>query len=508
MSTDVVKLLKSRGPCLTSDLIQDIVEAGVKPEAARQRLSRAKSSYTRLAGIQFEKRARFVYLESQFATQDYWEGLERAFREHGKSYWCAVAGLRARGGVCLKSRFPIICGAPLQRKGQIAPDTVLERLKGVGILKEVADDGFVEPLITLNSMNFPIIEFSRLRALNVAENVAIHAVHEWARRVGFGSFAAFKLRGGSELPVVSSVAWDISAPSYTRPLTHYSEGKIKPGFIVCDVILEGRIAIEAVEVFIRKHDMASAPKNVAPIMPFLIASWFDEDAYDAARSAGVLAVTVEQLLGKTLAAALEALVQILSDLGATAAVNPEKIETVLNELTKIEGAAQNLRGDLFELVIGNVVKQQEKKGSLSVGREIRHAELALKAELDVRFDLKGADKTLIIECKAKIPGSKVSMAEVEKWYEKKVPRIVEILRSQSYYAERELRIEMWTNGKFHPSALSWLEGKPKEFDGYSIGWKEGAEVKAYCNGVKDKTIQNILRQHYFNHPLTKLSASK
>ncbi|MEJ2743484.1 MAG: UvrD-helicase domain-containing protein, partial [Gammaproteobacteria bacterium] len=50
--------------------------------------------------------ARFIYLDSQFATQDYWEGLERAFREHGMSYWCAIAGLRVRGGVCLKSQFP------------------------------------------------------------------------------------------------------------------------------------------------------------------------------------------------------------------------------------------------------------------------------------------------------------------------------------------------------------------------------------------------------------------
>jgi len=85
MSAYIVDLLKSRGPCLTSNLIQDMIDEGVAPAAARQRLSRAKSSYTRLAGIQFEKRARFIYLDSQFATQDYWEGLERAFREHGMS---------------------------------------------------------------------------------------------------------------------------------------------------------------------------------------------------------------------------------------------------------------------------------------------------------------------------------------------------------------------------------------------------------------------------------------
>ena len=509
MSAYIVDLLKSQGPCLSSDLIQVMVDEGVAPAAARQRLSRAKSSYTRLAGIQFEKRARFIYLDSQFATHDYWEGLERAFRKHGMSYWCAISGLRSRGGACLKSQFPIVCGAPLMRKGQIAPDTILERLKAAGILKETSEENFPEPLVKLNPMNFGVIEPSGLRALNVAENVAIHAIHEWARRVGLGSYAAFRLRSGSELPVVSSVAWDITAPSYSRPLARFSNGKIKPGFIVCDVILEGNLSVEAVEVFIRKHDMASAPLGVAPIMPFLVANWFDQDAYDAARSAGIIAVTVEQLLGKELANALQALIQMLSDLGATAAVNAEKIEMVLNELTRIEGAAQNLRGDLFELVIGNIVKAIEK-GSLSVGREIQHSTQALKAELDVRLDTKDRDNTLIIECKAKIPGSKVSEAEVRKWFEIKIPRIVEILRSDPYCYERILRFEMWTNGIFHPKAMAWLEGKKTEFEdeGYSDGWREGVAVKRYCNKVRDKAIKNILREHYFNHPLAKLATEK
>ncbi|MEP1216581.1 MAG: hypothetical protein ABJM11_16270 [Marinobacter sp.] len=509
MSAYVVNLLKSRGPCLTSDLIQVMIDEGVSPAAARQRLSRAKSSYTKLAGIQFEKRARFIYLDSQFATQDYWEGLERAFREHGMSYWCAIAGLRSRGGACLKSQFPIVCGAPLMRKGQIAPDTILERLQAAGVLKEIAEENFSEPVVTLNPMNFGVVETSDLRAFNVAENVAIHAIHEWARRVGLGSYGAFRLRNVSELPVVSSVAWDITAPSYARPLARFSNGQMKPGFIVSDVVLGDGLSVEAVEVFIRKHDMASAPLGVAPIMPFLVANWFDQEAYDAARSAGVIAVTVEQLLGKTLATALQALVQILSDLGATAAVNAEKIEMVLNELTRIEGAAQNLRGDLFELVIGNVVKAVEK-GSLSVGREIQHRTQALKAELDVRLNSEDCNNTLIIECKAKVPGSKVSEAEVRKWYEKKILRIVEILRSDPYYSERRLRFEMWTNGLFHPTALAWLDSRKTEFEdeGYSVGWRDGVAVKKYSKKVRDKAIQNILREHYFNHPLTKIATEE
>jgi hypothetical protein len=115
--------------------------------------------------------------------------------------------------------------------------------------------------------------------------------------------------------------------------------------------------------------MASAPEKVAPILPFFITDGFTPDAYDVARSAGIVATTIEQLFGKELAESLRALVQLLSDAGATAAVNPEKLEMVLNDLTKIEGAAQNLRGDLFELVVGNLVKEVED-GYLTIGKEV------------------------------------------------------------------------------------------------------------------------------------------
>ncbi|MEJ2681679.1 MAG: hypothetical protein P8144_09460, partial [Gammaproteobacteria bacterium] len=75
---------------------------------------------------------------------------------------------------------------------------------------------------------------------------------------------------------------------------------------------------------------------------------------------------------------------------------------------------------------------------------------------------------------------------------------------------RILRFEMWTNGLFHPTALTWLQGQKTELrdQGYSVHWKDGLADKNYCNKVKDKSIQNILREHYFNHPLTKLTSEK
>lgn len=497
-------LLERHGPSLSSDLIKHMVDEGIAPATARKRLNRSKADIKMLAGLTFEKRARFVYLEEQFGDERFWNALERAFKTNGKSYWGAVAGLKSRGGSCPKSHFPIVCGAPVNRKSQLSPDRILERLKAINLLEETEAEGFSEPIVSFVPYHYQAQELHYKRAVLLAEYIAVHAIHEWARRVGFGSYGKFKLRNGGELPLVSSIAWDISAPSYIRPLVSARSGILKPGFFVCDVNLNGSVDQDAVHVFIRKHDMASAPQNVAPIIPFYVADSFMTDAFDAARSAGIIATTIGQLFGDGLSEALKGLVQLLTDAGATAAVNPGKLEQVLNELTRIEGAAQNLRGDLFELVVGNMVKEVEG-GYLTTGKEITDYKTGKKAEIDVLLDLADEKSSLVVECKAKSPGSKVSLAEVKKWYLKRAPLIAETLRQIPQYKDKQFRFELWSTGFFHPAALNWLREQETKYDGYTLLWRDGIAVKKYSKKVKSRSISNILKQHYFNHPLTKLS---
>ena len=107
MPETVAEALKRVGPCLTSDLIREFVAAGMAEAAARKKIARAQMEYTRLAGLRFAKNARFIYLDSQFGSEKFWEALERAFYTAGKSYWMAVVSLRSRGGTCLKPYFPI-----------------------------------------------------------------------------------------------------------------------------------------------------------------------------------------------------------------------------------------------------------------------------------------------------------------------------------------------------------------------------------------------------------------
>lgn len=508
MPESVKQALKRVGPCLTSDLIQEFVSQGMSDVAARKKISRSQDDYKRLAGLRFTKNARFIYLDQQFGDEKFWEGLERAFKKSGKSYWCAWVGLRGRGGSCLKDHFPIVSGAPLARKSQMSPERILERLSAIQLLKTITDDSGVTRIEFVPHEIYKQSE-AVMNAILLAESIAIRAVVDWARRLGLGSYGKFHTRADDPKPVVSSVVWDISAPSYIRPLVRISDGKAKPGFFVCDVNLNDAINADYVEMFIRKHDMASAPLGVGPIMPMLIGEVFTEEAFSLAKRKGILATTIENLFGKEVAKALHELIKLLSDLGARAAVDPTKIQVVMDTLSKIEGAATNVRSSLFEVVIGSLVKDIEG-GFLTIGEKVRHWERG-EAEIDVQ--LRRDDKSLlVIECKSKIPGARVTLAEVQHWLENRVPLIYSIL-SDDGYSKNRFNFEIWSNGPFNDDAVEWLEAKAPEINAanlgaFTVGWKTGDALKSYSQAAHAAVFRKILRNHYFNHPLSKAARER
>jgi hypothetical protein len=500
MASDVQALLKKMGPTLTSDLIAALVKNGLSETAARKRVQRAQGLYQRLAGLRFEKNARFIYLPEQYGASEYWEKLEEACRRSGKSYWSAISMLKARGGIVPLEQFPRITGAPAARKGQLSSQRILERLTAVNVLEEVAEAD--RQYIQFHPGHYHRDSLAQVHANEIAEIIALQGIKDWARRIGFGSYGKFRLRGEDPPPVVSGITWDLAAPSYVRPLVSVQKGVARQGFFVCDIHLRDTIGHAQAEAIVRKCDLAAAPVNVPPIMPMIVGHVFSTEALDLLKGKGILAVSLRNLFGEELANALRDLVTMLTDFGARASVDPDHIRKVMDTLTKIEGAADNLRGALFELIIGSVVKDVED-GFLVTGERRQHSS-GRKAEIDVRLD-RGTEKgILVIECKAKNPSARVSEADIKRWYQDRVPLIYSILSNDGRYTEKPFRFELWTNGEFAASGITWLKEQPMDFGSHTIGWKDGVELKRYADRVGNASLRDMLNEHYFRSAMKKV----
>lgn len=501
----VDEILKAEGPCLTSHLCKVLESRGFSAEAARQKVSRASGSVRKLAGLAFPHKVRFAYHAEHFNTPQYWDALLKNLSAAGSAYAPAINALIARGGIIPLSHFPIISGSPNLQKGQISNKAVLERLVQIKFLVLVDVDG-VGSCIELNPMvGETVLDHAGLRARLVTEKVLLLAVKNWARKLGLASYDKIQVRDDvAKNPTVGTFSWDLAGPCYLSPMVQYDKSKkLQPGFLVCDTVVAGEALGEpAVKAFVRKVQMTKHLRNLAPVLPVFVADQFSREAFRLGRAHGVLMGTPATLFGDEVARGIATLLNVLNNAGAIAATKPEAITEIFSKLAAIEGAAGNLRGPLFELIVGHCVKVVEE-GSIDIGYIVRNKLTGEKAEVDV-LRRRPVGDVYAYECKGYHAGNRVTLAEVEKWAKEKVPLIYNNLRMQEHYQNFKFHFQFWTTSSFTDDALAFLQEHSGKTKKYTMTWKDGPAVRQYAAQISPKSILNILDEHYFNHPLSRL----
>ena len=135
---------------------------------------------------------------------------------------------------------------------------------------------------------------------------------------------------------------------------------------------------------------------------------FAPEALNLLKSNGIVVGFIKELFGEKYVNTLIELVAILNNAGASLKKTPEKYLDLINELkTYNKGLANNIKGTLFEFVIGHI--HSVKCQSLDLGREIVDANG--KHETDVVSVY--SDRIVISECKA--TKSKIDLKTIEKW---------------------------------------------------------------------------------------------
>ncbi|GEM_PF-240376 len=500
VDTLLQSLLKRHGPGLTSDLARRLEASGLSPEAARQKIHRGAPGVLKLAGLTFPKNARFIYLESQFGRDVYWDALVRDLSKASPAYSAAIAALAARGGLVPLEQFPIICGAPVLQKGQIPAATVLERLKAVQILMIEDVPGIGECVALRVNRVFDDLDHHRLKARLATEKILLLGVKGWARRLGMASWDKVATRLDGELPRYGPFAWDLTGPSYVRPLTQWTKaGKLKPGFLVCDVQFGDQVDSPAMAAFVRKVQMMAALPKVPVCMAMIVADGFTAEAVRLGRSHGVVVATPGSLLGRDVAVGLSSLVQMLTKAAAAAVKRPEVLPQLFDRLGQIEGAVGQMRGALFELLVGHAVHAIEG-GSIDIGRRMYGPD-GTSAEFDVLL-VKDRRSVHAYECKAHHPGALIDLDAAKAWVEKDIPKRFAVLRGKERFHDCPIAFELWTTGGFTPEALAFLAEAKARLKRYAIGWRDGGAVREYVRELKSPGLMKMLDDHYFRHPLS------
>ena len=498
---EIEDYLLKHGGAPSSEIIKFLEAKGNSYANARKKLSRASSKVMKLNNLNFRHNAKFYYLEEKWNSREYWNALLKAMRDNNSVYATALDGIQAKGGSIPKNLFPIISGSPTKQKGHVSAKSSLERLMAIQAIKSYDTIEFGEclyptPFILENSSR------NNLHARLVVEHIQLLAIQDWLKKLGLASYNKIEIRNpqSSKPPTISTTCWDLVGPSYLHPLASRANSKLKPGFVACDLFVENITSVHQIEYVIKKVRALSALKNVAPIMPIVVASNFEKDAFNKLKSEGIIAATLENLFGRETEKAFRSLLMALTNAATVATKKPELIYDLFTKLGAIEGAAEHLRGDLFEMIVGHLVHAREGY-NIDIGEIVIDHETRQEREIDVR-GVRGKELVWHCECKSHQPDYLVTLPEVKTWLTDKVPVIYSIeKKSRSDWNNHKFKFEFWTCGQFACDAQSYLKTQKRRIKKYEIDWKDGEEVRKYAKEANVRSICKTLDEHYFKHPL-------
>ena len=401
-------------------------EYGLSSDAARKRVSRVSPPIRKFPIRLLPKNEAFLYREGDQNSEKFWAALLRDLRESGSIYGLALDGLMARGGLAQRASFNVVAGSPEAQKKQVPLSRVLDNLARADLVERL-EIGEMGECIGLNPNIFGNADRLTFRARKIAEDVLMNGLREWARKLGMASYNAIDIRAADHAPKFCTFYWDLSGPSYLAPLTSGGAEELKPGFFVADVFCGGTLDIANIQYFLRKARMLKAMRRVVPFMPLLLADEYTREALWAGRSAGVVMATTRNLFGETVAEAISTLIDTLTRAAAVAVGDPDRVIGLLSDLSAIEGAAGNLRGALFEMIVGYLVQEVDGT-SIDIGEIVHDPKSHQPAEIDVRR-VKGRQECWFYECRARQPSDRIGADVITTWIER-VNRILRFHRAE------------------------------------------------------------------------------
>ena len=499
----VESVLQEIGPCVSSRLVEALMQKlGLSPAAARQRVSR-NTSIKRLAFLPFPRNARFVYLQADYGSPKFWEALAKDLLENTISHGGALAALLARGGMMLRSHFDIACGAPAAQKGHLSPAAILDRLQQANLVQALDIPG-VGPCVQLSQQVAPeSYEVSRMQARLRTEEILLLAIKSWARTLGLVSYNLVALRDedpSGKQPKVGTFHWDMTAPSYLGPMVEWIASKPKPGFLVCDVLLGTAVNETHLKPFINKCRTLRMLKGVGRCLQIFVAEGYEPEAFQLAKANGIVPATTESLFGREVAAGLVQLSDLLADAFPRAG-NVETLNQIFSSLARIEGAATNLRGALFEFIVAEIVRRTDAITELRMNEMFRDGN-GRQAEVDVLAS-KASKEVRFIECRGYKPDGTLPDAYVERWLDDRIPLLRDAALAHPLWRGYRLKFELWTTGNLSDAMRARIQKVQQTVSAgkYKIEVFEKDAIQALCRKAGGGSLQKTLDEHFFEHPL-------
>ncbi|WP_407306407.1 hypothetical protein [Desulfosporosinus sp. SB140] len=479
-------ILENRGPLMSGVLATELVNKfSISREAARKEISRASTPIRKLKNITFDNNQKFLYLDAHFTKNEFFEKLLKNIKLNSKAYYYFINAIINNNGFISSREVATYSSSPIQPlKGHKPADSIIKDLIYINLLIDNGDG-----LLQMNPFLDIPQSYTRFKALDLAKKTIMNDFYDWARKINLVSYNSGKLL--EQIPEFHKFQWSFTAPSYVKGL---QKGKT-PGFVVADVILGKQLLEEDIEYFLAKVNVISQSKRHSLFIPVLITEGLEEKAFSRLKSAGVILGFIDKLFGKNYLETLRSLVAIVENASAIMTKNPDQYFEFLDALTKLEGKACNLKGDVFELAVGYYYSQLAPY--IEINKLIREHESGKSKEIDVY--VKYPNEVRFIECK----GYNYPLLEdyVTKWLSDNIPTIRKWALSQDEYVHKKMVFELWSTGGFDESATDKLRKATESTKKYEIRFFDAKQISEKAKEAKNDNLNRVLKNHFSSNTI-------
>lgn len=470
--TSIKKILNEKGPLMSNEL-SSIIEKLEKTSynTASQRVAR-NNKILKIKGY-FVSNLSLCYLEKHIEDGLLYEVLNKAMFENEKKYWYTLNALELHGGIINQKVLECYTNYPvIELKGHLPFRKIIQKFIKSNILNFNNEYYYISPKLkktNFNSLTYKTIEAIKENILtdfgNLNRNIGLISYNTAEKYAEFGKFRwAFK--------GVSNI-------------TGLMQGN-KPGFVLADIIIGTSITEKDVSFFVEKIKHIQSFTNASRIIPFLIVDDLGKEALNSIKSHGIAVGFIKELFGQKYADTIKELISVLNNAGASLKSSPEKYLDLIKELKKYnEGLANNIRGALFEFVVGHI-HSLDSNSSIDLGREIYENDS--RHEMDVLAVYN--DKIVIAECKAK--RSKADIEVVDKWLGLKIPAFKKWIEKQETWNKKKIEFEFWSTGGFTDDAIEKLEEISSSATRYKVSYFNPDDIRNKALSLKNKKLKEAL----------------
>jgi hypothetical protein len=482
-----IEEILNRSPAQSSEIVKKLIKHNrISSVAARQRLSRAKGAVMRLDDINLPNREKIYYLEDQYGSEFFFEMVSKILIKNNAAAGRGLLALSAKDGVLPLTLFSKASGTTFYKsKKQINVKNVLNQLKGAGLISFLPNDTYGNLICRYDRTDLT----TRQRASLEVERVFLAIIKSWLANLGISSFGALKIR--DVIPhAYGPYHWDLVGPCYLSGIAGFSKGKYLNGFVVGDIILDKIISKSDILPFIFKVDSLVNQKKIRPFLAIYIADLFSPEALNILRKKGIIIARPDTVLGKEYAELVKSLINTLEDASNNLKKNPNDVFNLLNKLSKIEGAALNLRSVILDFIIARLYDLEGFDCDIRQRIQLSSGD---RAEVDVIASRK--DKVVFIEGKALSPTNQLNADEIKKWIDKTYPKIKKFIKEQGNFPP-DTSIEFCISTAFHSDSKAFIKKVKKKYKKLPIKFSNGSDLIKRLRKFRQSSVVDLFREHF------------